>query len=314
MNRCSQLMMPFPFLIKNCSVSDFLKKNRSFYEKELLSSIESQLKDGGTFIDIGAHVGNHSLYFLQNTSANVMSFEPNPEAYRALAANIYHGEYRLRAQAFNIAIADKEADGILSPENPKDAGTMTILWPEEKKDGVKVKIRPLDSFIKQIDEDVKLIKIDTEGCEVSVLEGAKKIIKKYYPVICAESRTVEEFSNVYEILSGIGYYPQAIYNATPTIVWQYNPDKEQSEVASNVDTFKYAIGMASRTNNLSMQVHSKRAKFNEKDKPDAAATSRGEAQSNKKPITDALSKAIKEEAGTGADLLSLMKKNRSKLK
>jgi Met-10+ like-protein len=62
-----------------------------FYEREELEIIATHFK-GGTFVDIGANVGNHSIFAAKFLGASkVIAFEPNPTAYV-----IFKWQYRVK--------------------------------------------------------------------------------------------------------------------------------------------------------------------------------------------------------------------------
>ncbi|MEM7753567.1 MAG: FkbM family methyltransferase, partial [Pseudomonadota bacterium] len=67
------------------------RNNRAgkFYEAPELRWIGQRVKPGATFVDIGANIGNHGLYFARKLGAAcVIPIEPNPVAYRLLTANV----------------------------------------------------------------------------------------------------------------------------------------------------------------------------------------------------------------------------------
>ncbi|MFZ4215383.1 hypothetical protein ACOZB2_28835, partial [Pantoea endophytica] len=63
-------------------IQNVIKSNRRFYEPEMLADIAARTKLGSTILDIGANIGNHSVYFgLFCGAKKVMSFEPQDEVY-----------------------------------------------------------------------------------------------------------------------------------------------------------------------------------------------------------------------------------------
>src|SRR3954471_8279882 len=65
-----------------------IEKSGTYYEHELLHAI-STLPRGGTFVDAGAHYGNHGVFFgLECGPARMVSIEPNPGTYAGLVRNL----------------------------------------------------------------------------------------------------------------------------------------------------------------------------------------------------------------------------------
>jgi FkbM family methyltransferase len=248
-------MSILPFLLENCSVSDHIRKFDKPYEANLLVRLESYLGDGGVFIDVGAHIGNHSITLVQRTDgATAVAFEPSPKTFQALAGNVASLGLSERIAIHNVAVGAADGTGTLSIVDARDMGTMSLLGPKEGLERHEVKIRPLDSLLPKLgDRQVKLIKIDTEGYESEVVKGAVELIKTHKPAICAETASVEEFNQLASLLAELCYQPQVIYNATPTVIWHHIEGANQLDPDRN-ETFRYAIAMAVRTNNLATQL------------------------------------------------------------
>jgi FkbM family methyltransferase len=61
----------------------------AFYETEELNLIIQHYTHGGTFVDIGANIGNHAIYIARFTkSPKIIVFEPNPTAISILKTNL----------------------------------------------------------------------------------------------------------------------------------------------------------------------------------------------------------------------------------
>ena len=73
------------------------------------------------------------------------------------------------------------------------------LWPVRR---VAVQRCTLDSVVH---DPVALIKIDVEGYELIVLQGAKRTITKYKPVVLVEINDLSKFDNIYHFLKELGY-------------------------------------------------------------------------------------------------------------
>lgn len=145
-----------------------------------LDPILDNLKEG-IALDIGANIGNHSIYFSRYFKS-VLAFEPHPQIYSLLLLN---SNIAPNIQAYNFGLGDR-SKAIELNENWENMGSASTVhcWVE---DGSKllVNIRSLDELELGC-EAISLMKIDVEGFESSVLDGAKLTIQKYHPLILIE--------------------------------------------------------------------------------------------------------------------------------
>lgn len=151
-----------------------------FYEEEELDIIRRYFK-GGVFVDIGANVGNHSLYALLFLDAQkVIAFEPNPEAYRILETNIALNQLGSRFQLHKVGLADKPGFAVLKTfENNLGAARFAV---GENASGLEIKRG--DDVLR--DEAVTFVKIDTEGFEMMVLSGLRETLTRKRPTLFIE--------------------------------------------------------------------------------------------------------------------------------
>lgn len=168
--------------------------NFGIYEEDLLNAIMSFLKDKlnhkklSTFIDVGANIGNHSLYF-SKISKKVFSFEPNPNTYELLKFNTRN---ITNINIFNIGISNKNEKKFLNESN-FNIGDSSIVSSIEmqnvKEDGTifhEINSFKLDDIKDFANEEISMIKIDVEGHELEVMVGAKELIKKNNPLLIFE--------------------------------------------------------------------------------------------------------------------------------
>ena len=153
-------------------------------EKKFIRLIKDEIN---LSLDIGANVGNYTKLILQETSSKVISFEPLPDAYREL--EVLKKEFRERLEIFNIAISNENKKQELYFGNKKSekASLMKNLEKlsfvkETNINKISVEVKKLDD-LKDIlnNEIIDFIKIDTEGYEFEVLDGAKNLLKEHQP-------------------------------------------------------------------------------------------------------------------------------------
>lgn len=148
------------------------------YETQL---ILRQTKKGNTVIDVGANIGYYTVLLADKVgkTGKVYAFEPDKVNFEILKKNIEANNLK-NVEIINAAVGSKA--GKLKLHKSKDNLGDHKLYGDDKETE-EVKIIKLDNFIK---EPIDLMKIDTQGWEPEVIEGAKKIISKNKPIMFLE--------------------------------------------------------------------------------------------------------------------------------
>lgn len=175
-------------------------------EKEDMNFIRSYLKDKGqcNVLDIGANVGIFSLnLYMGNTEAIFHLFEPIPTTYKLLKKNAALNNVNdERYRPYNVGMSDKkgsfkfyvpascEAASLVMNDDTfyrKKADEFGNYTGSEEIDTVECKVDTVDEFVTENGIDsIRFIKIDVEGNEKFVLEGAKETLKKHKPLVYCE--------------------------------------------------------------------------------------------------------------------------------
>ena len=198
------------------SIFDRIATEKTFYEHQLLEKAQS-LNLEGVYIDIGANIGNHSVYFNRFCNATkVYSFEIDEAIFSILKNNMEHncedGTYHLG----DIGILDKKGFVDLSDTNHLNAGMTKIVNIE----GTHREVDTLDNVMQGVD-NIALIKMDVEGFELDIIRGAQHILETQSPVIFAELATKAEFKDFKRAVAKFGYATDMVnYAATPTYLFQ----------------------------------------------------------------------------------------------
>ena len=160
------------------------------------------------FVDVGASIGGWSLFVAQRGNT-VYAFEPSPKAYHALAARI---KKYPNIHAYPYALGDEDTVGRLGFAATTLSGTMDAEITGLQGGGtMDITVHKLDSLHLT---NVGVIKIDTEGYETPILQGAKETIEKNKPLLIIEvhkatGRAMETFSEelhkITQILQGFDY-------------------------------------------------------------------------------------------------------------
>lgn len=160
----------------------------------------------GTALDVGANIGNHSLYFARHFS-DVVALEPNPRVFELLCFNT---KLQANIEPLMIGASDRRAEMRLSFDlNQWGCGHLARAGelPTGGHD-VPVTVIPLDELGEVASRRIGLIKIDVEGHELHVLKGASQILARSQPVILFEQHGAgvsNESSDVISWLRAHGY-------------------------------------------------------------------------------------------------------------
>ena len=161
--------------------------------------MKDYLPNDPVIIDIGANIGNHSVYFGAICKAKkIYSFEPIKDTYGILRRNIELNGLESIVEVFNIAIGRDNTFGSVKLYDKLNTGLSQV----SEEEGGDIEIRSLDSFDIS---DVDFIKIDVEGFELNAIQGAKGILISNNPIVFIEIWE-ENFEAVNTELNECGYY------------------------------------------------------------------------------------------------------------
>lgn len=154
-----------------------------FYEIDDLEYHRSLIPVGATVVDVGANVGNHSVYYACFTrAARILAIEACPDIFSKLQRNIeINPRARKKCLAINTGVGEKRGRALLQPGPPDNLGMTQVTL----DDSGPVEIVPLDSLIPE-GSAVTLLKIDVEGMETAVLRGAMGTLHEHRPILSVE--------------------------------------------------------------------------------------------------------------------------------
>lgn len=153
-------------------------------EKNLIINLVSHCK---VVVDVGANIGWYTLNLgkLKNVE-KIYAFEPIPHTYSYLVEHIKMNEI-LVAETHNVGLSNEvgeknfywttEETGSSSMSNIRERNDISLT---------RCRVDTLDNFMKNKESKIDFIKIDVEGAELLVIEGAIKCIDKDHPIIFAE--------------------------------------------------------------------------------------------------------------------------------
>lgn len=188
------------------------------FEPHTTEAIRRLCRPGTTVLDIGANVGCHTLRFAQlvGPRGRVVAFEPMSQAFARLKKNV-------ELNVFENIVLEKIALSNRSRKGEKIA--MACSWPLYAVDDAHrhpltrglvvtdvVDFVTLDEYVRAHGvARVDLIKLDVEGYEFQVLQGAVETLRSFRPVVIMElgiyllAEAGDSLEDVVSFLSALGY-------------------------------------------------------------------------------------------------------------
>ena len=148
------------------------------YEVEAVNFVLEHLKPGAVFIDVGANIGSFALPAARKVGHTgcVIAVEPSPRVFPYLQQNVtLNGLSNIKL----IQCAVTDCDWLRLPfyEAPIEHFGMGSLGPQFHANPLSVLTHTLDHIMSEQNiESVDVIKVDVEGFEVAVFQGAEKLL------------------------------------------------------------------------------------------------------------------------------------------
>jgi FkbM family methyltransferase len=151
--------------------------------------IARKLKEGMVCVDIGANIGYFATLESKKVGKNgkVIAIEPSPIAFSYLEKNLKvlnNSKY----ETYDCACFDSDTtinfgieENYSNVSRIDDDSTLRPVSKNSKK--IQISAKKLDSLLLENEIKIDFLRMDVEGYELKVLEGAKNIIKKFKPMI-----------------------------------------------------------------------------------------------------------------------------------
>ncbi len=156
-----------------------------YHERYEADLVQRLLTGDDVFWDVGANVGYFTLVAATalNHRGGIVAFEPGKNAYARLTENLALNPYR-NVQTFPVAVTDREGEAVLHLAGDIADSSASLYPAAQAPTGQEVcKTVALDQFLRS--EGLRppdLIKLDAEGAELAVLQGAQGLLADSPPL------------------------------------------------------------------------------------------------------------------------------------
>lgn len=155
------------------------------YDFQTFDLLKKVLRPDANCIDVGAHTADILKKLIRHAPhGKHFAFEPIPWLYKKLER-----KYGNKAHVFELALSNEKGDATfyVFPERLAVSGLKQRAFQNQNAvpKQIKVHVETLDNIIPE-NLPIHLIKIDVEGAELQVLQGAVNILKKYKPIVLFE--------------------------------------------------------------------------------------------------------------------------------
>lgn len=167
---------------------------KGYYDYSMVKALRLLLRSGNYAVDVGANVGAYTLIMANSVAdgGRVAAFEPNPEVYKRLLANLDLNRLSGRVETYPIALSSQPGTARLhlpSAESRHRGIASLVKYSHLQESTIDVPVRTLESVIGNWGR-CDLIKIDTDGNDYEVLRGGLNVIMRFRPNLIFEYSAV----------------------------------------------------------------------------------------------------------------------------
>lgn len=132
------------------------------------------LREDELFVDVGANRGSYTILASGACKAKVVAFEPIPDTHAKLETNVRINHLEASVECLNVGLADQP--GRLQFVSSDDAMNRVAVEGSDASRLLEVEVSTLDTILGQ--RSPSLMKIDVEGYELPVIQGARELLGK----------------------------------------------------------------------------------------------------------------------------------------
>lgn len=162
------------------------------------------LKPGSVIAEIGANIGAHTVALARMVGrrGRVLAYEPQRIVFQTLCANVALNNL-LNVECFQIALGDHKGQLKVPSIDYEKSGNFGGVTVDAHEQGQNVALERFDDHFRY--RALHLMKIDVEGMELPVLEGARETIARHKPILYVENDRPDRSEDLIGLLFEIGY-------------------------------------------------------------------------------------------------------------
>jgi FkbM family methyltransferase len=158
----------------------------------------NHLDASGAVLDVGANIGYYSLYMLPRASA-VHAFEPGPRPLAVLRSNLAG---HLNAEVHALAVGKCAGRSSFILESNSEVSHLADPSAHQNEERHEVDVTTIDGFVAEKGLQITGIKIDVEGADLDVIEGAVRTLESQSPLVLTETKPDER---LFGLIRPLGY-------------------------------------------------------------------------------------------------------------
>jgi FkbM family methyltransferase len=189
----------------------------------MLPALAELARAGGVLYDVGAHLGFFSCAWQVLGGDGVEAFEPVPRHQKLLHETFARNNLGQQVRLHPAALGHEDMIAQLRV-NQADLGDSSLAYVEgmggidwrlradayPDAETLKIRVRRLDDVIGELPNPPAVLKIDVEGAEACVIEGARAVLSRHRPTILSEVHNVYAGMQMAESLERLGYRLQLL--------------------------------------------------------------------------------------------------------
>ena len=154
---------------------------------------------GAVVVDIGANIGDTSIWFALNGAKKVLAFEPFPQTYRKAQTNVILNNLSDTISLFPAACGERDGSMLIT-ESQEPTGNALASTAES---GIRIPVYSLSRIVHEFGIANGVLKIDCEGCEYAVIHGASQATLSAFRHIQIEYH--QGIQNLSKVLASAGF-------------------------------------------------------------------------------------------------------------
>jgi FkbM family methyltransferase len=198
-----------------------MQQHGSFYERDVLERIRDRLRASGrsgAAVDAGGFIGTHSVFFARLCGlAPVLTFEANSSTFPILVENIATNGVGDLVTPLNNAVGAAPGWAKIAAGERPNAGATQFAASAEGSDAIALTTVDAEVLRRGFTR-VAFMKVDVEGAELDVLQGASRTIARDRPLLCVEVHSAESLRQVLRVLDDACYWIVDCLGYSPTYV------------------------------------------------------------------------------------------------